>query len=103
MLIASINEASKLQSKLAVSIVTREFPFPNGAAFLTEQRVSVMLQGQGMDLCSTYLGECPTFEEYSKMIDYSIWPIPYDKTKYPLLTVSRDRRAVLHCPCVDCC
>ncbi|KAG2414728.1 hypothetical protein HFD88_003920 [Aspergillus terreus] len=52
----SINEASKLQSKRAVSIVT--------------QGVSVMLQGQGMDLCSTYLGEWPTFEEYFKMINY---------------------------------
>ncbi|KAF9888183.1 Geranylgeranyl pyrophosphate synthase [Aspergillus nanangensis] len=55
-LIASITEATKLQSKRAVSIVT--------------QGVSVMLQGQAMDLCSTYLGECPTFEEYFKMIDY---------------------------------
>lgn len=52
----SINEASKLQSKRAVSIVT--------------QGVSVMLQGQGMDLCSTYLGEWPTFEVYFKMINY---------------------------------
>ncbi|GES63959.1 gibberellin cluster-GGPP-synthase [Aspergillus terreus] len=55
-LTASINEASKLQSKRAVSIVTHG--------------VSFMLQGQGMDLCSTYLGECPTFDEHFKMIDY---------------------------------
>lgn len=34
--------------------------------------VSKMLEGQGMDLHSTYLAECPQENEYLQMVDRSM-------------------------------
>jgi geranylgeranyl diphosphate synthase, type III len=34
-----------------------------------------MLEGQGVDLCSTYLMECPQESEYLEMVDRSTDPI----------------------------